>query len=75
VATRFPSVEEVLRDGENAVLIEPDAAAPLIDAVRELLASPARAERLGARARAEVEDYRWERRAEKILAAVTAAAG
>jgi len=67
VATRFPSVAEILRDGENGVLVEPDSGAALTAAISSLLADPARAARLGARARADVEIHTWTRRAARIL--------
>jgi glycosyltransferase involved in cell wall biosynthesis len=67
VATRFPSVTEVLRDGETGVLVPPDDPAALRDAVVGLAGDPVRAARLGAAARAAVEPHTWLRRARRIL--------
>jgi glycosyltransferase involved in cell wall biosynthesis len=67
VATDFPVIREVLRDGGNAVLIAPDSAPALEQGMRGLLADPARAERLAGQARRDVEAYTWEKRAVIIL--------
>jgi glycosyltransferase involved in cell wall biosynthesis len=71
VATRFPSVAEVLRDGENGVLVAPDDAGALREAIAALVADPARAARLGARAREDAAAHTWARRAERILHGMT----
>jgi glycosyltransferase involved in cell wall biosynthesis len=67
VASDLDSIREVLRDGENAVLVEPDSSDALAAGIRQLLDDPAQAERLACTARSEVEQYTWERRAERIL--------
>jgi glycosyltransferase involved in cell wall biosynthesis len=67
VGPAFPTIEEVLENGRDAILFEPDKTDALISALREALARrndtamPA-----AARAKAERE-YTWTVRAEKIL--------
>lgn len=62
VATRVGGVPELVRDGDNGVLVEPADAAALAEAVATLAADPARRDHLGDRARATVErDYTEER--------------
>lgn len=68
VATRFPALSEVLHHDENAILVEPDSADALRAGVAALLADPARAARLAARARTDAETRSWGHRTERILA-------
>jgi glycosyltransferase involved in cell wall biosynthesis len=65
VATRFPSVCEVLRDGENAILVEPGNASALKSGLERALRPEA--EMLGSRAREDVTEFTWRTRAERIL--------
>jgi glycosyltransferase involved in cell wall biosynthesis len=67
VATDFPSVREVLRDGENALLVPPDSAGEIVRGLRRALDEPALADAIARRARSDVESFTWERRAENIL--------
>ncbi len=67
LASRIPAFEGLLRDGENARLVEPDSAAALAQGVRELVIDRALAEALASQARRDVEAYTWERRAREIL--------
>ncbi len=66
VASDFPSVREVLRDGENAILVEPGNAAALHRGLLHALESP-NAPALGRRAQIEVRDLTWRKRAVGIL--------
>jgi glycosyltransferase involved in cell wall biosynthesis len=66
VASDLPSVGEVLRDGENALLVPPGDAGRLATALRRLLDDPDLAGRLAASARSDVGAYSWDRRAERI---------
>jgi glycosyltransferase involved in cell wall biosynthesis len=68
VATRLPSVEEVLIDGENALLAEPGDPITLAAAIRRLLNDPDLAASLSARAREAAGTYSWYNRAAKVLA-------
>ena len=63
-----PDTAELLRDGDNALLVppaEPELAARALD---RILGDPALAARLGATARADAGSLTWDRRAERILA-------
>jgi glycosyltransferase involved in cell wall biosynthesis len=74
VAPDQPNIREILRDGETALLFDPDAPldAPrgLWTAITRLAADPALRARLGAAARAELEarDYTWAGNARRVAA-------
>jgi len=67
VATDLPSTREVLRDGENALLVPASDPAALADALARLLHDRSLAERLATAARAEAGLYSWEARARALL--------
>lgn len=67
VATRFPSIAEVLRDGDTAILVDPDSAAALGAGIAAVLADPARAAALGANARRDAEERTWVKRTQRVL--------
>ncbi|MBI3244039.1 MAG: glycosyltransferase family 4 protein [Chloroflexi bacterium] len=67
VASDLPALREVLRDGENAVLVEPDNVVALADGLRCLLSEASLAQRLAAQAWCDVEAYTWDARAKTIL--------
>jgi glycosyltransferase involved in cell wall biosynthesis len=67
VASDLPSLREVLRDGENALLAEPGNADAFAAAVRRVLTDRELAERLGRQARADVGQYSWDARARALL--------
>jgi len=54
VATRVSGIPEVVRDGENGVLVEPDDPSALAGAIAHALAQPEASARLGRAARATV---------------------
>ncbi len=54
VATRHPSIQELVVGGETGLLVAPDDAGALADAIEALLQDPQRRRRMGARARASV---------------------
>jgi glycosyltransferase involved in cell wall biosynthesis len=69
VASRLPVLEEVLVDGSNALLVEPDHVDAWAHAIRRLLADGQLRDSLGGRARADLEErYSWDVRARTILA-------
>jgi glycosyltransferase involved in cell wall biosynthesis len=54
VATRLPGIEELVRDGESALLCEPGLARPLASAIMRLMDDPELACRLACAARLDV---------------------
>lgn len=68
VASDLPSLRDVLQPNVNAVLVPPDDAEALAAGIRTVLAQPALAGQLAARAAADVLDYTWLARARAILA-------
>jgi len=65
IVADFPAVRD-LATGENAVLVAPDDADALIEALRNLLRDPRRGSRLGARAQTVVQEHSFERVAEHL---------
>lgn len=70
IATKFASIEEVLDDGRNALLVEPDCASQLIDSICLLLDSPHMAASLAEQAYRDVQHYTWDQRASRIFSHV-----
>jgi glycosyltransferase involved in cell wall biosynthesis len=71
VGPAFPTIKEVLRDGENAILFEPDNLEAMIAGLRRALAL-GNSTTMPKTARAEVaREYTWDVRCRKILAAVS----
>ncbi len=69
VFSDLPVLREVLRDGENALLVPPDDASAWVDAIARLHDDAALAERLGQRARQEfLAGHTWDHRAAAVLA-------
>ncbi len=66
VASDLPSLREVLRDGENAILVPPGDPAALAAGIRRVLADEALALRIAANARGDAAGYTWENRARRI---------
>lgn len=66
VATDLPSSREILRDGENALLVPPGDAAALAAAVSRLVADPPLALRLARAAFDEAPRYAWDARARSL---------
>jgi glycosyltransferase involved in cell wall biosynthesis len=66
VASDLPALREVLRPDENAVLVEAGSAEALAAGLARVLGDAALASRLAVRARADVQDWTWDRRAERI---------
>ena len=67
VATDFPVVREVLRDEENALLVPPDSTQAIAAGIRRVLDETDLAGKISSRARQDVQQFTWEKRAEKIL--------
>ncbi|HKZ69861.1 MAG TPA: glycosyltransferase family 4 protein [Anaerolineales bacterium] len=71
VASDLPALREVL-NANNALLIPPDDAQALRDALRRLLSDRELGRRLAEQARRDVEAYTWETRANAILSFASA---
>jgi glycosyltransferase involved in cell wall biosynthesis len=70
VMSDLPSLREIVRHDETALLVRPDDAVALADGLRKLLDDRPTALRLAAAAREEAQEYTWRRRAERALAFV-----
>lgn len=68
VASDLPSSREVLRDGDNALLVPPGDAAALAAALARLLEEPALARRLAEQAWRDAAAYSWDARADALRA-------
>jgi glycosyltransferase involved in cell wall biosynthesis len=75
VASGLPSLREVLRDGENALLVEPGNPQAFVAAIVRVRDEEMLGARLAARAREDVRDFTWARRAERLEALFTAVIG
>jgi glycosyltransferase involved in cell wall biosynthesis len=71
VASDLPALREVLRDGENALLVEPGHAPAFAEAIRRLVGNEGLAHSLASAALADVREYTWDRRAERLEALFT----
>ncbi|MCI0454085.1 MAG: glycosyltransferase family 4 protein [Candidatus Dadabacteria bacterium] len=67
VATAIPSVKEILKDGENALIVEPNSVESLYNGIKRVLEDRVLAERLAIQAFNDAKKYTWEERAKKIL--------
>jgi glycosyltransferase involved in cell wall biosynthesis len=65
VAARIASLQEILRDGENAILFEPDDPQDLAKKISQALENDCRL--LVDRAWQDVQTCTWDRRAEQII--------
>ncbi|HLN79465.1 MAG TPA: glycosyltransferase family 4 protein [Candidatus Bathyarchaeia archaeon] len=74
VASDLPSLREVLRDGENALLVPPGEPEALAGAIRRLLQDTALASRIAACARRDARAFTWAGRADKIASLLHEAA-
>ena len=68
IASDLPAIREVLRDGENALLVEAGNAEAIARAMRTLAGDPQLAGRLARTAAADAAAYTWARRAERLEA-------
>ena len=67
VATALPSVKEILEDGKNALIVEPNSEDSLYYGIKRVLDDRELAERLALQASNDARNYTWEERAKKIL--------
>ena len=68
LAGRTPDIEELLRDGENALLCPPDDVEALVAGLATLTGDAQLASRLAAAALADSRGFTWEARARRIAA-------
>jgi glycosyltransferase involved in cell wall biosynthesis len=68
VASDLPSLREVLTDGHNALLVEAGNPHAFTEGVRRIKDDPSLGARLAAQALADVREYTWEKRAERLTA-------
>jgi glycosyltransferase involved in cell wall biosynthesis len=73
VASDLQSIREILTDNVTALLVPPGDAASLAAALTRVTQDATLAGRLGAAALALSADYTWDRRAERLEAALMAA--
>jgi len=73
IASQLPATEEVLSDGEHAILVAPGSVEALEGALQRVRHDPALGQRLGAAAARAVQQFTWERRAQHILSMIDAA--
>ena len=67
VATSIPSVKEVLEDGVNSVLVEPDSADAIYEGLEKVLSNDTLSDNIAAMAGHEIHKYTWEERVKKLL--------
>lgn len=67
VASRLPVVEEVLQDGQNALLVEASDPEEWVQAIKKLKEHKSLSQNLGKKARETVQSFTWEKRAEEIF--------
>jgi glycosyltransferase involved in cell wall biosynthesis len=72
VATDLPAHREVIRDGENGILVPPQNPVALAEGILKILLDPQLAARLSTAGQQTVADNSWERRAKKALEFVLA---
>ena len=65
-ASDLPSIREILSDDRNALLVEPGNPQALTAAIRRLKEDPGLGERIARQALEDVQQYTWERRAERL---------
>jgi glycosyltransferase involved in cell wall biosynthesis len=69
VSSRMGQISEVIRDGENGFLCEPDDLPQMFRKISELIENPELIKRIGAQARKDVlNHYTWKKRGEQLSA-------
>ncbi|MFH1997247.1 MAG: glycosyltransferase, partial [Patescibacteria group bacterium] len=62
----LPSIREILNEN-NSVLVQPDNPEALANGIKQVLQNSDLADRISKQAFVDVQNYTWEKRAEKIL--------
>lgn len=68
IASDLPPIRELVRDGENGLLVPPDDRAAWLAAIARLRADPDAALAMARQARSSVSGYGWGARAQRLLA-------
>ena len=75
MASDLPAIREVLRDNDNALLVEPGNPQALSAGIRRIMNDQALASRLAAQAARDVLEFTWAKRAERLEALFATLAG
>jgi len=68
VATRLPAIEEILTDGRNALLVEPDNIEAWVNAIKRLLGDRKLADHMSRQAQNDlIAGYTWQARVNRIF--------
>ena len=67
VASDLPALREVLRNEENAILVEPNNPIALAEGIERVIIDKELAKRIAKKAFQDVQKYTWDKRAERIL--------
>jgi glycosyltransferase involved in cell wall biosynthesis len=67
IASDVPGLRDLVVDGQNGLLVEPDSVNALTAALREMLGRPERLEQFGQKARRTAEGFSWDRAVERHL--------
>jgi len=67
VASKINSVMEILRDNENAILVEPDDVKSLEKGIKKALNHLSQSDNIALQAFKDVAEYTWTRRAQKMI--------
>ncbi len=72
IASDFPILRTMLKNGKNAILVSPHRIDKWIEAIKFIIDNPDFAQRIGRQARSDVEhNYTWRKRAKAILERIT----
>lgn len=66
VSSDLPVIREILTDGKDAYLVEPDNVKAWYAAIQRILTNPREAEQMAENARQKVQEYTWRKRACRI---------
>ena len=75
VASDLPAIREVLRDNENALLVEPGNPQALAAGIQRIMGDKELSTRLAAQAFEDVREFTWAKRAERLEALFATIAG
>jgi len=74
IASDLPSLREVLTDGRNALLVEPEDPVALASAIREVSGNPSLSQKISELAYIDAAKYTWQKRADSILSFIESTA-